>query len=189
MAGGFQKIVLTVAIIVFILLLIFIGSVLYQNKYGSAFPPFVSNCPDYWLDMEKTVTNVNSDDSDNSKSNGLSVEVNAAEYNNELVEIFLKTGIVTQNQLEHARRVLSKLETPRSLTSLLKELNFITDDQNVIGSVRANLDLGSNELGVYATPTLTKMLSAVGDDNGASWINAFDDLQADNRCKVPVTQL
>jgi uncharacterized protein YxeA len=69
MAGGFQKIVLTVAIIVFILLLIFIGSVLYQNKYGSAFPPFVSNCPDYWLDMEKTVTNVNSDDSDNSKSN------------------------------------------------------------------------------------------------------------------------
>ena len=69
MAGGFQKTVLTVAIIVFILLLIFIGSVLYQNKYGSAFPPFVSNCPDYWLDMEKTVTNVNSDDSDNSKSN------------------------------------------------------------------------------------------------------------------------
>ena len=48
MAGGFQKIVLTVAIIVFILLLIFIGAVLYQNKYGSAFPPFVSNCPDYW---------------------------------------------------------------------------------------------------------------------------------------------
>jgi hypothetical protein len=42
--------------------------------------------------------------------------------------------------------------------------DFITDDQNVIGSVRANLDLGSNELGVYATPTLTKMLSAVGDD-------------------------
>ena len=68
MAGGFQKIVLTVAIIVFILLLIFIGSVLYQNKYGSAFPPFVSNCPDYWLDMEKTGTNVNSDDSDNSKT-------------------------------------------------------------------------------------------------------------------------
>jgi hypothetical protein len=66
MAGGFQKIVLTVAIIVFILLLIFIGSVLYQNKYGSAFPPFVSNCPDFWLDMEKTATNVNSD---NSKTN------------------------------------------------------------------------------------------------------------------------
>jgi hypothetical protein len=64
MVGGFQKIVLTVAIIVFIVLLIFIASVLYQNKYSSAFPPFVSNCPDYWLDMEKTVTN--NTDSDNS---------------------------------------------------------------------------------------------------------------------------
>ena len=42
--------------------------------------------------------------------------------------------------------------------------DFITDDQNVIGTVSTNLDLGSNELGVYATPTLTKMLSAVGDD-------------------------
>ena len=69
MAAGFQKIVLTVAIIVFILLLIFIGSVLYQNKYSSAFPPFVSDCPDYWLDMEKSGTNVNSDDSDNTKTN------------------------------------------------------------------------------------------------------------------------
>lgn len=69
MAAGFQKIVLTVAIIVFILLLIFIGSVLYQNKYSTAFPPFVSDCPDYWLDMEKSGTNVNSDDSDNTKTN------------------------------------------------------------------------------------------------------------------------
>jgi hypothetical protein len=27
-----------------------------------------------------------------------------------------------------------------------------------------NLDLGNSELGVYATPQLVKMLSAVGDD-------------------------
>ena len=45
------------------------------------------------------------------------------------------------------------------------ETEFITDDQNVIGNVKAdNLDLGNNELGVYATPQLVKMLSAVGDD-------------------------
>ena len=45
------------------------------------------------------------------------------------------------------------------------ETEFITDDQNVIGHVKAdNLDLGNNELGVYATPALVKMLSAVGDD-------------------------
>jgi hypothetical protein len=45
------------------------------------------------------------------------------------------------------------------------ETNFITDDQNVIGNVKANnLDFGTNEMGVYATPQLVKMLSAVGDD-------------------------
>ena len=45
------------------------------------------------------------------------------------------------------------------------ETEFITDDQNVIGSVSAdNLDFGNSELGVYATPQLVKMLSAVGED-------------------------
>ena len=45
------------------------------------------------------------------------------------------------------------------------QTNFITDDQNVIGTINStNLDLGTNELGVYATPALVKMLSAVGDD-------------------------
>ena len=45
------------------------------------------------------------------------------------------------------------------------ETEFITDDQNVIGHVKAdNLDFGTNELGVYATPQLVKMLSAVGED-------------------------
>ena len=45
------------------------------------------------------------------------------------------------------------------------QTEFITDDQNVIGHIDAsNIDLGSNELGVYATPQLVKMLSAVGED-------------------------
>jgi hypothetical protein len=56
MAAGFQKIVLTVAIVIFVLLLIFIGSVLYKNKYSSAFPPVIASCPDYWIDKEMTVT-------------------------------------------------------------------------------------------------------------------------------------
>ena len=34
------------------------------------------------------------------------------------------------------------------------QTSFITDDQNVIGTVNAtNLDLGDYELGVYATPS------------------------------------
>lgn len=45
------------------------------------------------------------------------------------------------------------------------QTKFITDDQNVIGSISAtNIDLGENELGVYATPQLIKMLSAVSED-------------------------
>ena len=54
------------------------------------------------------------------------------------------------------------------------ETEFITDDQNVIGNVKANnLDLGDHELGVYATPQLVKMLSAIGDDLDVN-INAVD---------------
>lgn len=64
MSGGFQKIVLTVALIVFILLIMFIGSVLYQNKYTSAFPPVVASCPDYWLDKESNATNPIDDSQD-----------------------------------------------------------------------------------------------------------------------------
>lgn len=56
MVFNFQKIVAIIAIIIFIVLMIFIASVLYNNKYGVDFPPTVSECPDYWLDMEKTVT-------------------------------------------------------------------------------------------------------------------------------------
>ena len=45
------------------------------------------------------------------------------------------------------------------------QTEFITDDQNVIGHINAsNLDLGNNELGVYATPQLVKMLTAVDED-------------------------
>jgi len=54
------------------------------------------------------------------------------------------------------------------------QTSFITDDQNVIGNVNAtNIDLGDHELGVYATPSLVKMLSAVGDDLTVS-VNGVD---------------
>ena len=53
------------------------------------------------------------------------------------------------------------------------ETEFITDDQNVIGNIKTDLDLGDHELGVYATPQLVKMLSAIGDDLDVN-INAVD---------------
>ena len=64
---NFQKIVLTIAIILFILVLIFIASILYQDKYGKAYPPTIADCPDYWIDQTKTATN-NTDDSQDPES-------------------------------------------------------------------------------------------------------------------------
>lgn len=44
----FQKTVSTVAIIILIISLCFIGITLYRAKYNSEFPPTLANCPDYW---------------------------------------------------------------------------------------------------------------------------------------------
>jgi|LauGreDrversion4_1035100.scaffolds.fasta_scaffold1292605_1 hypothetical protein len=44
----FQKTVTTVAIIILILSLCFIGIALYRAKYNSTYPPVIANCPDYW---------------------------------------------------------------------------------------------------------------------------------------------
>ena len=52
MAYNFQKTVLTVAIVIFIILMIFIAVALYQNKYKLGYPPVISECPDYWLNNQ-----------------------------------------------------------------------------------------------------------------------------------------
>jgi regulatory protein YycI of two-component signal transduction system YycFG len=57
MVFNFQKTVATIAIIIFIILMIFIASVLYNNKYGVEFPPTVSECPDYWIDTQNISSN------------------------------------------------------------------------------------------------------------------------------------
>jgi hypothetical protein len=55
------------------------------------------------------------------------------------------------------------------------ECTFISDDQNVVGTVtNTKMNLGETELGVFATPQLVKMLTAVGDDVDVK-INAVSD--------------
>lgn len=49
MISNFQSIVLITAIVIFIICMIFIGTVLYQNKYSAIYPPITQECPDYWL--------------------------------------------------------------------------------------------------------------------------------------------
>jgi len=44
----FQKTVMTVAIVILIIVLCFIGIVLYRQKSSIVYPPVIPNCPDYW---------------------------------------------------------------------------------------------------------------------------------------------
>ena len=46
----FQTSVMTVAIVLLIICLIYIGVSLYRSKYSKTFPPILANCPDYWVD-------------------------------------------------------------------------------------------------------------------------------------------
>ena len=48
--ASFQNSVLTIATILLVIVLIFIGISLYKNKNNYQYPPVVANCPDYWLD-------------------------------------------------------------------------------------------------------------------------------------------
>lgn len=48
---NFQKIVLTIAIVVLIIMLVVIGMVLSKASYEEQWPPIVGACPDYWVDM------------------------------------------------------------------------------------------------------------------------------------------
>jgi hypothetical protein len=44
----FQKSVATVAIVILIIALCFIGIALYKQANNSDYPPVIANCPDYW---------------------------------------------------------------------------------------------------------------------------------------------
>ena len=49
--------------------------------------------------------------------------------NNQIVELLLREKILTDKQVDYAARVLSKIDTPRPMLAVLKELNFIDDDR------------------------------------------------------------
>ena len=48
---SFQKIVLTIAVILLILTLVVIGYSLSKAKSEAPWPPMIGDCPDYWLDL------------------------------------------------------------------------------------------------------------------------------------------
>jgi hypothetical protein len=48
---NFQKIVLTIATILLIVILVVIGVALSKASQSENWPPIVGECPDYWVDM------------------------------------------------------------------------------------------------------------------------------------------
>ena len=47
----FQKLVLTIATILLIVILVIIGISLSNSKVDDNWPPIIGECPDYWVDM------------------------------------------------------------------------------------------------------------------------------------------
>ena len=46
--AAFQKIVLTIFLVILVIALIVIGVMLYYNRENTLWPPETSECPDYW---------------------------------------------------------------------------------------------------------------------------------------------
>ena len=46
-----------------------------------------------------------------------------------ITAVFLKAGLLTEQQLMYTKRVRAKLSTPKTLLSVLKELRYLTNEQ------------------------------------------------------------
>jgi type IV pilus assembly protein PilB len=81
----------------------------------------------------------------------------------EIANLLLREKCLTRKQIEYARRVRSKLETPRSMLEVLKELKFITDDQikNTVRKNRVSMSIGNFlvELGHIRAENLQRALT------------------------------
>ena len=56
----------------------------------------------------------------------------------EIVGILLREGFLTNQQIEYAARVRSKIHTSQTMLAVIKELRYITDEQ-IRGTIRENL--------------------------------------------------
>ena len=49
--ANFQSTILSIAIIMLLLSLIFIGTSLKRSRANQTWPPIIASCPDYWVDL------------------------------------------------------------------------------------------------------------------------------------------
>ncbi len=79
--------------------------------------------------------------SDNRPSKDMTFQKTAApkpsQAPGQITSILMEEGQLTEKQLAYALRIQSKLETPRPLLEVLKELKYVTDDQ-ITGAIREN---------------------------------------------------
>ena len=86
---------------------------------------------------------------------------------NPIVELLLQEKLLAPKQVEYATRVQNKLETPRSLLEVLKELNIIADDEikKAVKESRLPMCIGTIlvELGYIKPEELQRALSIKAD--------------------------
>ncbi len=80
----------------------------------------------------------------------------------EIVDMLVQAGHLKENQVAYAQRVQAKLETPRGLLDVLKELEFITDEQ-VKAAIREN----------HLSMRIGSLLVELGYISGQALENAF----------------
>lgn len=57
---NFQKLILTTATIILIIVLVVIGVTISKSSQDMSWPPIVGSCPDYWVDMSGACFNAHS---------------------------------------------------------------------------------------------------------------------------------
>ncbi|UCD79892.1 MAG: Flp pilus assembly complex ATPase component TadA [Desulfobacterales bacterium] len=92
----------------------------------------------------------------------------AAGGKSQIVELLVREKILTAKQVEYASRVLGKIETSRSMLEVLKELNFVDDDQikDTVRNSHVPMCIGNLlvELGYIAYEDLQRALNIQSED-------------------------
>jgi hypothetical protein len=91
----------------------------------------------------------------------------AGQAGQHIAELLLKAGHISAEQLRYARRVRSKLPSPRTLVSVLQDLHFITSEKlrSTLVSNALAVPLGEllHELGYISEPDLKTALALQSD--------------------------
>jgi type IV pilus assembly protein PilB len=86
----------------------------------------------------------------------------------QVAELLLREKIIDDKQIDYARRVLSKIDTPRPMLEILKELNYIDDDQikDTVRKSQVPMCIGNLlvELGYISDKDLQRALKVQRED-------------------------